>query len=276
MATYAIGDIQGCLQPLLSLLKQISFDQRNDTLWIAGDLINRGPESLETLRFLYSIRDNLKVVLGNHDLHLLAIARGHSNLKRHDTLADILNAPDRDVLLDWLQAQPLCHHDPERKVVMTHAGIPPCWDLEQTLSYADEVNQLLTSGYANDFFKVMYGNKPNKWQADLIGFDRIRTIVNYLTRMRFCDKNGKLDLKSKEAENKSGNKDYKKWFKFPSKLPKDYQIVFGHWAALEGNVKKKRIHALDTGCVWGGSLTALCLDNWQTYSTQCPINRPLI
>lgn len=275
MATYAIGDIQGCLQPLLKLLKQVSFNQKEDTLWIAGDLINRGPESLETLRYLYSIRGSIKVVLGNHDLHLLAIARGHSNLKRSDTLADILTAPDRDALLDWLQAQPLCHYDAHFNAIMTHAGVPPCWDLKQTLSYAEEATNLLQSEFANDFFKVMYGNKPNQWHPELSGFDRIRAIINYLTRMRFCDQEGKLDLKSKEATNKSGNKNFKKWFKFPSKLPSDCQVIFGHWAALEGRVKKKHIHALDTGCVWGGTLTALCLDNWQTHSIPCPISRPI-
>ena len=273
MATYAIGDLQGCLTPLLTLLETIEFQPEQDTLWFAGDLINRGPESLATLRFIHGLGDNAKVVLGNHDLHLLALARGFGRLKRSDTLKEILAAPDRDQLLDWLQAQPLCHFDNNFNAVMTHAGIPPCWSIEDTLRYAKEVETVLQSDQADDFFAIMYGNKPEKWDESLTGMTRLRAIVNYLTRMRFCTDKGKLDLKSKEGP-ATAQKNYAPWFTYPSKTPDGTHIIFGHWAALEGKVHYPNIHALDTGCVWGGSLTAIRLDDWQLFSTPCSIKGP--
>lgn len=267
MATYAIGDIQGCYSSLMNLLDQVGFNNNSDSLWFAGDLINRGPESLETLRFIYSIKESVKVVLGNHDLHLLAIAHGHANLKKSDTIADILSAEDRDELLDWLIQQPLCHYDEKLNIIMSHAGIPPCWTLEQALSFAEEVHQLLISTNANHFFANMYGNKPDIWKDDLTGIERQRVIVNYFTRMRFCKKNGKLDLKQTGATYKDTKKGYDAWFNYPSQIPKKCQIVFGHWAAIEGKTSKKRMHALDTGCVWGSNLTALRLEDNTRFST---------
>lgn len=271
MATYAIGDLQGCFTPLTELLKLIEFDQTRDTLWLAGDLINRGPQSLEVLRFIYSIRHSVKVVLGNHDLHLLAVARGHSHLKKADTLADILNATDRDELLEWLIKQPLCHYDAKLNIIMSHAGIPPCWNLPQALALAQEAHQLLISDQADDFLAVMYGNKPDNWKEELTGMDRQRAIINYFTRMRFCKKGGKLDLKQTGSVYADTKKGFDAWFNFPSKLPKNCQIVFGHWAALEGQTQKTHIHALDTGCVWGSSLTALRLEDGQRFSTPCSL-----
>ncbi|MEP0071202.1 MAG: symmetrical bis(5'-nucleosyl)-tetraphosphatase, partial [Marinomonas sp.] len=241
-------------------------------LWFAGDLINRGPASLETLRFIKSLGDSAKVVLGNHDLHLLAVAHGHGDLKRKDTLAEILMASDRDELMNWLRNQPLCHYDPQLNTIMTHAGIPPCWDLNKTLSLAAEVEDKLKSDTVDDFFAAMYGNTPRKWSDDLTGMDRLRAITNYLTRMRFCDENSKLDLKSKEGINTAA-KGYAPWFNYPTQLPENCHIVFGHWAAIEGITHQDNIHALDTGCVWGGSLTALRLENRQRFSTSCSINR---
>ncbi|MFT2110717.1 symmetrical bis(5'-nucleosyl)-tetraphosphatase [Marinomonas sp. 2405UD68-3] len=270
MATYAIGDLQGCLTPLLKLLDIIQYNPDQDQLWFAGDLINRGPESLATLRFIYSLRDKVKVVLGNHDLHLLALSRGFGRLKRSDTLKEILNAPDRDQLLDWLQSQPLCHFDKELNTVMVHAGIPPCWNLEQALQHSKEVESTLKSDHADDFFSIMYGNKSHKWDDSLTGMERLRVIVNYLTRMRFCTDSGRLDLKSKEGPS-TALANYAPWFSYPSKLPQDCQVVFGHWAALEGKVNYPNIHALDTGCVWGGSLTAIRLDDRLLFSTPCPL-----
>jgi bis(5'-nucleosyl)-tetraphosphatase (symmetrical) len=272
MATYVIGDLQGCLTPLIQLLEQINYHPEQDKLWFAGDLINRGEESLETLRFIKSLGNNATIVLGNHDLHLLAVSHGHGKLKRGDTLAEILTAGDRDDLMDWLRHQPLFHYDKQLNTVMTHAGIPPCWDLKQAQALAQEVEDKLKSDSVDDFFATMYGNKPDQWSDDLTGLDRLRAITNYLTRMRFCDENSKLDLESKEGIN-TATKGYAPWFNYPTKVPEDCHIVFGHWAALEGKTQKERIHALDTGCVWGGSLTALRLEDRQRFSTPCTINR---
>lgn len=268
MATYAIGDVQGCLGPLMDLLDLIEYQPAEDELWFAGDLINRGPESLETLRFIQSLKGSTKVVLGNHDLHLIAVAKGHAWLKKQDTLNCVLQAPDRDTLIHWLIHQPLVHYDPTLKVVMSHAGIPPCWTLDQTLRLAKEAEELIQSHHSDEFFAVMYGNQPDLWKDSLQGMERMRAIVNYLTRMRFCDPAGKLDLKSKEGPG-TARKGYSPWFQFPSKIPDSHHIVFGHWAALEGQADPKYVHALDTGCVWGGSLTALRLDDWQAFSTPC-------
>lgn len=272
MATYVIGDLQGCLTPLVQLLQQINYHPEQDKLWFAGDLINRGEESLETLRFIKSLGSNATIVLGNHDLHLLAVSHGYGKLKRGDTLTEVLTAGDRDDLMGWLRQQPLFHYDEQLNTVMTHAGIPPCWDLRQAQALAQEVEDKLKSDSVDEFFAAMYGNKPNVWSDDLTGLDRLRAITNYLTRMRFCDENSKLDLESKEGINTAA-KGYAPWFNYPTKVPENCHIVFGHWAALEGNTQKERIHALDTGCVWGGSLTALRLEDRQRFSTPCTINR---
>ncbi|PJE55695.1 symmetrical bis(5'-nucleosyl)-tetraphosphatase [Marinomonas sp. BSi20584] len=272
MATYVIGDLQGCLTPLVQLLEQINYHPEQDKLWFAGDLINRGEESLETLRFIKSLGSNATVVLGNHDLHLLAVSHGYGKLKRGDTLTEILTAGDRDDLMDWLRHQPLFHYNEQLNTVMTHAGIPPCWDLKQAQALAQEVEGKLKSDSVDEFFATMYGNKPDQWSEKLTGLDRLRVITNYLTRMRFCDENSKLDLESKEGIN-TATKGYAPWFNYPAKVPENCHIVFGHWAALEGKTQKERIHALDTGCVWGGSLTALRLEDKQRFSTPCTINR---
>jgi len=272
MATYVIGDLQGCLTQLVELLEQIHYQPEMDKLWFAGDLTTRGPESLETLRFIKSLGDNAIIVLGNHDLHLLAVAHGHGKLKRGDTLTEILTASDRDDLMDWLRQQPLFHYDKKFNVAMAHAGIPPCWDLDTTQALAKEVENKLQSDSVDEYFSAMYGNTPNKWRSDLKGMDRLRSITNYLTRMRFCNAKSKLDLKSKEGIN-TAKKGYEPWFNYPLQLPEGCHVVFGHWAALEGNTEKDHIHALDTGCVWGGSLTALRLDDMQRFSTPCTINR---
>ena len=265
MTTYAIGDLQGCFRELEHLLETLNFDPNTDRLWLAGDLVNRGPESLEVLRFAASLGDRVRCVLGNHDLHLLAVAYAGARLKRSDTLQPILDAPDRDALLDWLRHQPLCHYDAGLGYVMTHAGIPPIWTLEAALGYAREVEQVLQGPDCTGYFEQMYGNKPAKWSDDLKGYDRLRAITNYFTRMRFCTPKGKLDFDTKEGLDQCPE-GFAPWFRYPRKV--QAQIIFGHWAALEGQVDAEGVHGLDTGCIWGGSLTALNLSNGE--KTQVP------
>lgn len=264
MATYAVGDIQGCFDELTQLIELINLSS-NDQLWLAGDLINRGPKSLETLRFAQTLGDRVRVVLGNHDLHLLAVARGGAKPSSKDTLDEILNAPDREQLLDWLQQQPLLHHDAQLGYTMTHAGIPPSWSLSDAQSRANEVATALQSEQSGKFLKKMYGNKPARWKDSLEGIKRLRCITNYFTRMRFCNQKGKLDFTSKEALS-SAPQDYSPWFTYPYRAMKNQNIVFGHWAALEGETHTPNVHALDTGCIWGGSLTAMKLENQQRFS----------
>ena len=197
MTVYAVGDLQGCLQPLQCLLKEVAFDPAKDRLWLVGDLVNRGPQSLATLRFLYAMRDALTCVLGNHDLHLLAVAHNRERLKKGDTLQEILDAPDRDDLLNWLRQQKLLHYDAERDTLLVHAGIPPQWTLNKALKRAAEVQDALRDDTRLPLFlEGMYGNQPNRWDKDLQGIARLRVITNYLTRMRFCSAYGSLDLKS--------------------------------------------------------------------------------
>lgn len=267
MATYAIGDIQGCLEPLKALLKKIKFTPSQDKLWIAGDLINRGPDSLQTLRFLYSIREHINIVLGNHDLHLLAVAAGFKKPTPSDTLDEILAAPDRAKLLDWLRQQPLIHHDPALNFTMVHAGIPPQWSIEEALTYAKEVEAILKGPDINLFLKVMYGNEPNSWDQSLQGMDRLRIITNYFTRMRFCTDAGQLELKTKSQANDAPD-GYQPWFAIKHRKAKDNHIVFGHWASLQGHTNQHTVFALDTGCVWGGELTAMRLEDKTMFSVR--------
>jgi bis(5'-nucleosyl)-tetraphosphatase (symmetrical) len=212
MATYAVGDLQGCLQALQCLLKQVAFDPKRDRLWLVGDLVNRGPQSLETLRFLYSIRESLVCVLGNHDLHLLAAGRNIERLKKADTLREIIEAPDSAELLEWLRQQKLMHYDEQRNLVLVHAGIPPQWSLRKALKCAAEVEAALRDdNLLPPYLDGMYGNDPAKWDNDLKGVTRLRVITNYFTRMRFCTAEGKLDLKSKEGLD-TAPPGYKPWF----------------------------------------------------------------
>lgn len=274
MATYAIGDIQGCYDELQALLKQIDFSA-SDRLWVAGDLVNRGPKSLETLRFLRDLGDQATCVLGNHDLHLLAVHYGSTTSKRSDTLEKILEAPDRAELMQWLSQQKLIAHDKTLNVVMVHAGIPPCWTIRKARKRAKEVEKALQSSNAEQFFNHMYGNKPDIWRADLSGWERLRLITNYLTRMRFCSPEGQLDFSAKGSL-ASQPEGYHPWFKAPRKDPKENEIriLFGHWAALEGNADAEHVFALDTGCVWGNKLTALRLEDQQLFSVPAQGQKP--
>jgi bis(5'-nucleosyl)-tetraphosphatase (symmetrical) len=265
MSTYAIGDVQGCLKQLKKLLKEIKFNTKKDTLWFCGDLINRGPDSLETLRFIKQLGNNAVVVLGNHDLHLLAIAHGTSTCRRKDTLHPILKAPDREELLSWLIQQPLVHTDERLGYMMVHAGIPPQWTLKECLRYAKEVHHALQGPKATLFFEHMYGNEPACWEASLRGQERLRIITNYLTRLRFCDPQGCLELDYKGGP-EGAPLGYQPWYAYRQAKRDGLSIVFGHWAALEGACPVKHIHALDTGCVWGGPLTAMNLETKQRHS----------
>ncbi|MEH6549163.1 MAG: symmetrical bis(5'-nucleosyl)-tetraphosphatase [Pseudomonadales bacterium] len=268
MTTYAVGDVQGCLQPLLCLLEKVNFDARQDQLWLAGDIVNRGPQSLETLEYIYSIRKSVKMVLGNHDLHLLAIAHGAKSPGRNDTLHDILEAPDRDKLLAWLIKQPLIYTDEDLGYTMVHAGIPPMWKLKKAHALANEVTSVLRGPKAAGFFQQMYGNIPDIWTEDLVGGDRLRLITNYLTRMRFCTAEGQLDLEDKNNK-QSSRSDFKPWFSHPNRASKKDHIIFGHWAALNGEADTKRIYALDTGCAWGNKLTMLRLEDRKLFQCDC-------
>ena len=266
MAIYAIGDIQGCYDEFVALLEKIQFSEANDSLWIAGDLVNRGPKSLEVLEHLIAMGDNVQCILGNHDLHLLAVVAGVRPPNRKDTLDAILNSPKLDNIVDWLRHQPLLHSNTELNISMAHAGIPPIWSLEQAQRYANEVSEILRGDDWQLFTHNMYGNEPACWDETLEGMDRLRTITNYLTRMRFCTKEGELDLIDK-ASRESSRTGFDAWFNFENpNLPDDHQLLFGHWAALEGDSQSPSHHALDTGCVWGGTLTAMNVITGRRYS----------
>ena len=269
MATYAVGDLQGCLEPLKCLLEQVKFDPAQDKLWLVGDLVNRGPASLETLRFLYAMRDSLVCVLGNHDLHLLAVAYNAERLKKNDTLREIVEAPDCAQLIEWLRQMPLIHHDAQRDITLVHAGIPPQWTVEKALLRAAEVeNALRDDSQLPMFLDGMYGNEPAKWDKKLHGIERLRVITNYFTRMRFCTPDGKLDLKSKEGLD-TAPPGYAPWFSFAERKAAGRKIIFGHWAALEGRCDVPGLFALDTGCVWGGSMTLMNVDTLERIHCSC-------
>ncbi len=258
LTIYAVGDIQGCLQPLKRLLDNVNFDPGNDELWSVGDLVNRGPESLEVLRFCYSLGSHFRMVLGNHDLHLLAIAHGIGCPSRQDTLGSILAAPDRDELLYWLQQQPMLIAD--QGYVMVHAGIPPQWSLNKAKILAEEMNNVLRFDTKSlQFFEHMYGDNPDIWEDSLLPPERWRAITNYFTRMRFCSAKGHLELASKALPD-SPPEGYAPWFRHPSMLPPGTNIIFGHWAALEGKSCGQNLFPLDTGYIWGGPLRMMNLN----------------
>lgn len=268
MAVYATGDIQGCLKPLQCLLAEVDFNPSQDTLWAVGDLVNRGPDSLATLRYLDSLEGACIAVLGNHDLSLLSIAWASRKMRKSDTLQPILDAPDREQLLNNLRRRPMAHYDAARNIIMTHAGVPPIWDTQETLSYAAEVEAALACDEQLVWFlEGMYGNKPARWSAGLHGIKRLRCITNYLTRMRFCRADGTLDMKTKSDPEKAPA-GYQPWFELPRRDPAT-DIIFGHWAALEGNVSVPGIHALDTGCVWGNRLTLMNVDTGEKRYCDC-------
>lgn len=269
MATYAIGDIHGCFEPLISLLEKVKFDPAKDKLWCVGDLINRGPKSLKTLKFLYSIRKSVVTVLGNHDLHLMACFYDSSKVKKNDTIKEILAAKEAEQLIHWLRQQPLVYYNKDRKITMVHAGIPPLWTLEESLGRSAEVETVLKDDRKIvGFLGNMYGSDPVNWSELLTGNERLRVITNYLTRMRFCKADGTIEFKSKEGL-ETAPAGYIPWFEFSNRKMAGQTILFGHWAALEGHCDAPNVYALDTGCVWGNCLTMLNIDTKQSYSTQC-------
>lgn len=266
MTRYAVGDLQGCLKPLQCLLDRVSFNPQQDQLWLVGDLINRGPASLDTLRFVKSLGNAARIVLGNHDLHFLAIAYGTTHARRSDTFEELLNAADLNELIAWLIQQPLMYTDPSGDYCMAHAGISPLWTIEQAQTYSHEVEGILQSDQAETFFQHMYGNQPARWGNDLQSWDRYRTITNYFTRMRFCGPQGELDLDNKTNHPTEG---FSPWFKHPLRTTQQQKIIFGHWAALEGKASADNIFALDTGCVWGGEMSLLNLETQEIESCSC-------
>ena len=265
MATFAVGDVQGCYDALSRLLEAIRFDESEDRLWFVGDLVNRGPQSLETLRFVRGLRDRAVTVLGNHDLHLLAVRDDPSQQRKNDTFEAVLTAPDADDLIEWLARRPLFHRDDALGFVLTHAGIPAIWSLESAAERAHEVEAALRSTGRRALLRSMYGNEPTEWGDDLSGAPRLRTIVNYFTRMRALRGACALDLNFKESA-RDLPKGARCWFEDYRQHPPELDLVFGHWAALDGRCDVPRIHALDTGCVWGGRLTALRLVDRQRFS----------
>jgi bis(5'-nucleosyl)-tetraphosphatase (symmetrical) len=258
MAVYAIGDIQGCYEELRRLLDQIDFNPLEDRLWFVGDLVNRGPDSLAVLRFVRRLGDRAICVLGNHDLHLLALAAGNPKHAGTHTLGDVLSAPDRDELLDWLRHRPLLHHDAALGFTMVHAGLPPQWDIATARDCAAEVEQVLRSPDRGGYFLQMYGNKPARWDPALSGMDRWRFTTNCLTRLRYCDQDGGLCLKEKGPPG-SQARGRVPWFQHPARRSAAHRIVFGHWSTL-GYSASDNTWGIDTGCLWGGGLTLLRLD----------------
>ena len=259
MPTYAVGDIQGCYDEFDALLNRLQFDPALDRLWLVGDLVNRGPRSLEVVRRVRALGDAASVVLGNHDLHLLAIRYGGHAPKPGDTFTELLTVDDVDDICEWLRQLPFLVDDQELGYVMTHAGIPHIWDLDQARARAREVEGVLRGNDYREYFAGMYGNDPACWSDDLTGFDRWRSITNYFTRMRLVDERGCLDFDYKGALDGAPAGWYP-WYELRSRHPLPVKIVFGHWAALGGRTSTPDAIALDTGCVWGRELTAMCLE----------------
>jgi bis(5'-nucleosyl)-tetraphosphatase (symmetrical) len=269
MATYAVGDLQGCYRELQQLLATVQFDAAHDVLWLTGDLVNRGPDSLACLRFVKSLGAAARTVLGNHDLHLLAVALANADTKKSDTLDAILNAPDCAELMDWLRQQPLLLIDPQQKIALSHAGIFPDWTLEKAQILSQEVETVLQSDRCVSFLKNMYGNEPNCWREDLHDMARLRFITNAFTRMRLCTVSDdaqhshalQLQYKRGVDEVPAG---YAPWFtRFTP--PEGWRVLFGHWAALQAHTGIDNIIALDSGCVWGNPLTMLRVDDGQYF-----------
>jgi len=273
MATYAIGDVQGCFDELKALLSQINFNSDRDQLWFCGDIVNRGPKSLETLRFIRSLEGNAITVLGNHDLHLLATAYDHQKPGKKDTFDTVLQADDASKLIDWLRQQLLLHHDTELNITLLHAGIHPQWSIEKAQNLAIEMQQVLRSDNHVNFYKHMYGDKPYMWDDSLSGWSRYRFITNILTRLRYCDKNGKPALSAKGAPGTQA-KNLFPWYEVPDRKSQKDRIIFGHWSTLPhaGRSSKNNTYAIDSGCLWGGALTAMRIDTepFEYFRLDCP------
>ena len=265
MATIAIGDVQGCYDQLLRLLERAGFDERRDTLWFVGDLVNRGPQSLETLRFVKGLGARAVTILGNHDLNLLAVAAGIRKPHRGDTNAAVLAAPDREELLAWLRHRKLMHAGDG--YAMVHAGLLPQWSIARALALAREVEEALQASGHLEFLERMYGNEPRRWREDLAGYDRLRIIVNAMTRMRIATADGTLELDHKLGLD-TMPAGYLPWYDVPGRASRGTAILFGHWAA-HGLLVREDAICLDSGCVWGRALTALRLEDRRLYQLDC-------
>lgn len=260
MATYAIGDVQGCFDELQQLLRKARFGTQ-DRLWFVGDLVNRGPKSLEVLRFVRELGDRAASVLGNHDLHLIAQLEGCEGPRKMDTFRDVLESPNAAELVGWLRGRPMMHA--EGGFAMVHAGLLPQWSIERALALAKEVENALRGPNYREFLEHMYGNQPSRWDDALAGWDRLRVIVNAMTRMRFCDQEGRMDLEGKGTEPADG---YRRWYELRPREPRT--LLFGHWSQL-GLVVEPALVGLDSGCVWGGMLSAFRLEDRTLYQVPC-------
>jgi len=265
MATYAVGDIQGCFASFQHLLQEIGFNPQADRLWLVGDLINRGPDSLAVLRWVQRHESSVVTVLGNHDLHTLALAEGFVEMHRNDTLQELFGAPDADELLQWLRRQHMAYAEGE--YLMVHAGVLPQWDAAQTLTLAAEVEAVLRGQDYRYFLSHMYGNHPNHWQDDLRGMSRLRVITNALTRLRVCSLAGEMNFRFK-GEVQDVPPGELPWFEVPGRKSADSVLIFGHWSAL-GLMLRDKVIALDSGCLWGKQLTALCLEDRRVFQVSC-------
>lgn len=268
MTVYAVGDVQGCLDPLQRLLEQAAFDPARDRLWLVGDLVNRGPQSLGVLRFVRSLGDAALAVLGNHDLHLIAVALGARPQRDKDTFSDVLTAADAPELIAWMRTWPLLHHDAQLGFALVHAGIPPQWNLRVARERAHEVEQVLRGTQPLTLLSAMYGEEPRLWRDDLQGGERLRLITNYFTRMRFCSPAGEIDLRSKHAP-EDAPEGMAPWYSHPARATRDDRVIFGHWATLRGRANTPNVFALDTGCVYGSELTLLDLGNQRLSCVRC-------
>lgn len=262
---FAIGDLQGCLTEFDALLAKIQYDRHQHRLWLCGDLINRGPDSIGVIRRIQELPVEPVIVLGNHDLHFLAVHSGAKPMKASDTFDDMLDSPDSDAICDWLASQKLVYHDSNFGFTMAHAGIAPMWSIEQAQAFGREVEAVLNSNQRDELFNNMYGNKPAKWSDDLASWDRLRVIINYCTRMRYCDADGTLALKCKVPPGFQPD-NLMPWYQVPNRPAAQDKIIIGHWASLWGKANTPNIYALDTGCVWGGELTAMRLEDEQLFS----------
>lgn len=262
-ATYAIGDVQGCYEPLRELIAALPFEPATDRLWFVGDLVNRGPQNLETLQYVHDLGPQATVVLGNHDLHLLAIVFGGKTPQKSDTFQDVLDSPLCEELSHWLRVQPLMHQLGEW--ILVHAGIPHIWTVKEAFKFSQEVERAISGTAYIQFFEHMYGKYPDIWDEELVGMDRLRIITNYLTRMRFIDAQGRLEFAHKTTLD-TAPPGYKGWFEYECQHSE--KIVFGHWAALDGQVPADGVIATDTGCVWGRGLTAVRLEDGERFHWQ--------
>jgi bis(5'-nucleosyl)-tetraphosphatase (symmetrical) len=266
LSIYAIGDLQGCFEPLARVVEKLDFDPARDRLWFVGDLVNRGPDSLRCLRFVKSLGPAAVTVLGNHDLHLICVAEGVERRKKRDTLDDVLAAPDRDELIAWLRERPLMHV--EDGFALVHAGLLPQWSVPRARALASEVEARLRGPDYRSLLEKMYGDKPARWSDDLAGIQRLRVIINAMTRLRMCDREGAmvLDFKGKPADASDA---WTPWFDAPDRASRDHTVVFGHWSAL-GLCLRPDVLGLDSGCVWGRSLTAVRLADRALFQAPCP------